>query len=125
MLTRTLKRRPATRRSRVDGVGGGADRTAPGSKDMAPGRRRVGVCNGAMGSPNRGRACRRLFRCLRTWKRQFYGEGRVLGSHRGLPRFKLRQVSEDPAWDAAWTEPEFKSTARPFRSSDGRSEQNE
>ena len=52
---------------------------------------------------------------LRACNRQFYGEGRVLGSHRGLPRFKLRQVSEDPAWDAAWTGPELKSTARPFR----------
>ena len=41
---------------RADGVGGGPDRQAPGSKDTAPGHRRVAACNGAMGSPKHARA---------------------------------------------------------------------
>ena len=76
---------------RADGVGGGADRTAPGSKDMVPGRRRVGgvaAYNGAMGSPQHGRVLEASRPALRACNRQFYGEGRVLGSQTGLPRFK-------------------------------------
>ena len=74
---------------------------------------RAAACNGAMGNPNAGRPSRRLVRSLWTLPRQFYGEGRVLGSHRGLPWFKLRQASEDPAWDAARSEPVFKAQRDP------------
>ena len=96
MLTRTLKRRAATQRSRVDGVGGGIDRTAPGSKDIVPGRRSVAACNGAMGSPKHGRALEASRPALRACNRQFYGEGRVLGSRAGLPRFNSGRSPRTP-----------------------------
>ena len=83
---------------------------------MVPGRRRVGgvaAYNGAMGSPQHGRVLEASRPALRACNRQFYGEGRVLGSHRGLPWFKLRQASEDPAWDAARSEPVFKAQRDP------------
>ena len=85
---------------------------------------RVAAYNGAMGCPKRGRVLEASRPALRACNRQFYGEVRVLGSQMGLPRFNLRQVSEDPAWDAARTEPEFKGAARPFRAVKLRSEQN-
>ena len=58
--------------------------------------------------------------------RQFYAEGRVLGRDAGQPDaaqlsaapLHARQVSEAPSWYAAWTEPAFKSAARPYRPSD-------
>ena len=80
---------------------------------------RVAAYNGAMGSPKHGRVLEASRPALRACNRQFYGEVRVLGSHRGLPRFKLRQVSEDPAWAAAWTEPAFKAPRDPSRQHDG------
>ena len=83
---------------------------------MVPGRRRVGgvaAYNGAMGSPQHGRVLEASRPALRACNRQFYGEVRVLGSQMGLPRFNLRQVSEDPGWDAAWTEPAFKAPRDP------------
>ena len=70
---------------RVEGVGGGADRTAPVSKHTAPGRRRVAAYDGAMGSPKHGRVLEASRPALRACNRQFYGEGRVLGSQTGLP----------------------------------------
>ena len=66
---------------------------------------RVAAYNGAMGCPKRGRVLEASRPALRACNRQFYGEVRVLGSQMGLPRFNLRQVSEDPAWDATGTEP--------------------
>ena len=57
-----------------------------------------------MGSPKHGRVLEASRPALRARNRQFYGEGRVLGSHRDLPQFKLRQVSEDPKWDVPGTE---------------------
>ena len=74
---------------------------------------RVAAYNGAMGCPKRGRVLEASRPALRACNRQFYGEVRVLGSQMGLPRFNLRQVSEDPGWDAAWTEPAFKAPRDP------------
>ena len=46
---------------------------------------RVAAYNGDMGYPKHGRVLEASRPALRACNRQFYGEGRVLGSHRGCP----------------------------------------
>ena len=62
---------------------------------------------------------RRPARSLWTLTRELYAEGRVLGSQLSDAPPRSRQVSEGPAWDAAWTEPEFKAPRDPSRQHDG------
>ena len=70
---------------------------------------------GPWAAQNAGGPYRRPDRPLRTLTRELYAEGRVLGSQLSDAPPRSRQVSEGPAWDAAWAEPAFKGAARPFR----------
>ena len=114
-----MELRAAAAVGRADGVGAGPT-VAPGEGTQmgqgAPGRRRPAARRGLhrpWGSPKHARAIEASLPVPADMEPPVLRRGTGAGQPDWAAGLNLRQVSEDPGWDAAWTEPAFKAPRDP------------